>query len=79
MKYEYKMPKLGHVMEEGTIETWEKAVGDTVKKGELLMTVETGKTSIEVDSPVDGVLTAILVEEGETVDIMTPIAVFEVE
>ena len=73
------MPKLGHVMEEGTIATWEKTVGDKVSKGELLLTVETGKTTIEVDSPVDGTLVEILAGADETVEILTPIAIFEVE
>ena len=78
MRYEYKMPKLGHVMEEGTISTWEKKVGDHVKKGEVLLTVETGKTVTEVESVVDGTLVEIKAEEGETVEIMTTIAVLEI-
>ena len=63
------MPQLGETVTEGTITKWFKAVGDTVARDEPLFEVSTDKVDSEVPSPADGVLTAILVEEGDTVDV----------
>jgi pyruvate/2-oxoglutarate dehydrogenase complex dihydrolipoamide acyltransferase (E2) component len=71
------MPMLGEVMEEGCIVAWLKKEGDTVQQGEIIMEVETDKASMEVESPVSGVLKQILVPEGETVPVNTPLAVIE--
>ena len=51
-------------MEEGTVAEWLKQVGDTVAKDEPLLTVEMDKGTVEVPSPVAGVLSRILVERG---------------
>jgi len=59
-------PVLGESVTEATIAKWTKKSGDTVKKDETLVELETDKVSLEVSSPADGVL-AILVGEGETV------------
>ena len=59
-------PVLGESVTEATIAKWTKKSGDTVKKDEVLVELETDKVSLEVSSPADGVLT-ILVGEGETV------------
>ena len=61
------MPKLGLTMTEGTIDQWKKNVGDTVKKGEILFSVETDKLTNDVEAEADGVLLKILVPAGETV------------
>ena len=61
------MPKLGLTMTEGTIDEWKKNVGDTVKKGEILFSVETDKLTNDVEAEADGVLLKILVPAGETV------------
>jgi pyruvate dehydrogenase E2 component (dihydrolipoamide acetyltransferase) len=61
-------------MEEGTIATWHKKVGDTVKAGDILVEIETDKATMEYEAYEDGVLTEILVQVGETVAIGTPIA-----
>ena len=68
------MPVLGLTMEEGTVAEWLKQVGDTVARDEPLLTVEMDKGTVEVPSPVAGVLSRILVEVGATVAVKTPIA-----
>jgi pyruvate dehydrogenase E2 component (dihydrolipoamide acetyltransferase) len=71
------MPQLGETVTEGTITKWFKAVGDTVVRDEPLFEVSTDKVDSEVPSPADGVLTAILVEEGDTVDVGVALAVID--
>jgi pyruvate dehydrogenase E2 component (dihydrolipoamide acetyltransferase) len=61
-------------MEEGTILQWLKSVGDEVAVGDELVEIETDKANMAYESDVAGTLTEILVEEGETVAIGTPIA-----
>ena len=69
------MPQLGETVAEGTIATWHKKVGETVAKDEILLDVETDKAAIEIPAPEAGVLTAIQVEEGQTVDVGVVLAV----
>ncbi|HEY1988954.1 MAG TPA: dihydrolipoamide acetyltransferase family protein [Acidimicrobiales bacterium] len=69
------MPQLGETVTEGTITKWLKAVGDQVERDEPLFEVSTDKVDSEVPSPVGGVLTQILVEEGDTVDVGVKLAV----
>jgi 2-oxoglutarate dehydrogenase E2 component (dihydrolipoamide succinyltransferase) len=69
------MPQLGETVTEGTITKWYKGVGDEVARDEPLFEVSTDKVDSEVPSPADGVLTAILVEEGDTVDVGATLAV----
>ncbi len=69
------MPQLGETVTEGTITKWYKAVGDQVARDEPLFEVSTDKVDSEVPSPAEGVLTAILVEEGDTVDVGVTLAV----
>jgi pyruvate dehydrogenase E2 component (dihydrolipoamide acetyltransferase) len=68
------MPRLSDTMEEGAISTWHKKVGDHVDAGDVLAEIETDKATMEFEAYEAGVLTAILVPEGETVTIGTPIA-----
>ena len=56
MATQMPMPKLGLTMEEGTIIAWRKEEGDTVKKGEILLDIQTDKVEYEVESPDNGVL-----------------------
>jgi pyruvate dehydrogenase E2 component (dihydrolipoamide acetyltransferase) len=77
MATEFTMPMLGEVMEEGRIVAWRKRVGDRVEPGEILLEVETDKAIMEVESTVAGVLKQILVPQGETVPVNTPLAVIE--
>ncbi len=62
-------------MTEGTVTRWMKAVGDTVDRDEPLFEVSTDKVDSEVPSPAAGVLTEILVPEGETVEVGVKLAV----
>jgi pyruvate dehydrogenase E2 component (dihydrolipoamide acetyltransferase) len=64
---EVTMPKLGLTMDEGTILSWLKAEGDTVRAGEALLSVETDKVAIDVEAPANGTLLKIRVQEGNTV------------
>jgi 2-oxoglutarate dehydrogenase E2 component (dihydrolipoamide succinyltransferase) len=70
-----ELPALGESVTEGTITRWFKAVGDEVAMDEPLFEVSTDKVDSEVPSPVAGVVTEILVEEGDTVDVGTRVAV----
>jgi len=73
------MPQLGETVLEGMVATWHKAAGDAVDKGELLLDVETDKAAVEIEAPESGVLQNVLVNEGETVDVGTVLAVIAVE
>ena len=59
------MPALGMAQETGTLLTWHKREGDTVNKGELLMTVATDKTDVEIEAPANGILRGVILKEGE--------------
>ena len=72
---EVTLPQLGETVTEGTITRWFKKVGDTVSVDEPLFEVSTDKVDTEVPSPVAGVLTEILVPEGETVAVGAVIGV----
>ena len=65
MAIEVTMPKLGLTMETGKITEWKKNEGDQVKKGEILLVVETEKITYEVESPGDGMLHIVVPVEGE--------------
>ncbi|OCW59023.1 2-oxoglutarate dehydrogenase complex dihydrolipoyllysine-residue succinyltransferase [Hoeflea olei] len=69
MATEVRVPTLGESVSEATIGTWLKKVGDTVKVDEPLVELETDKVSIEVPSPVSGVLSEIVAADGETVEV----------
>ena len=71
---EVVMPRLSDSMEEGTILQWLKAVGDEIAVGDELVEIETDKANMAYESDVAGTLSEILVQEGETVAIGTPIA-----
>src|SRR6478672_4379202 len=69
------MPQLGETVTEGTITRWFKQVGDQVKADEPLFEVSTDKVDSEVPAPAAGVLSEILVAEGDTVDVGVRLAV----
>lgn len=60
------MPKLADTLVEGTVARWLKKPGERVARGEPLVEVETDKVNSELESPVDGMVSEILVPEGET-------------
>jgi pyruvate dehydrogenase E2 component (dihydrolipoamide acetyltransferase) len=61
------MPKMGESVMEGTIIKWNKKVGDSVKKDEILFEISTDKVDTEVPSPVEGIVAEILYKENDTV------------
>ncbi len=69
------MPKMSDTMQEGTIASWLKKVGDSVKSGEIIAEVETDKATMELESYEDGVLLYIGVEAGDSVPVDGVIAV----
>jgi pyruvate dehydrogenase E2 component (dihydrolipoamide acetyltransferase) len=68
------MPKLGQTMEEGAIVEWVKKENDQVKRGDLLFTVESDKAVLEVEATARGFLRKILIPEGQTVPVLTVVA-----
>lgn len=68
------MPKFGQMVEESTILTWQKKEGDKVATGDILFEIETDKANMEVESFLDGTLLKVLVKEGQTVAVQTPVA-----
>ena len=63
------MPKLGLTMNAGSVSRWNKKEGDSVARGEILMTVATDKLTFDVESPGEGVLIKIVVPEGKDVPV----------
>ena len=70
-----KMPRLSDTMEEGTVATWFKKVGDTVKEGEILAEIETDKATMEFESFYEGTLLYIGINENETAKVDAPLAI----
>jgi pyruvate dehydrogenase E2 component (dihydrolipoamide acetyltransferase) len=66
---EIQMPKLSDTMTEGTLLAWKKKKGDQVSAGEVLAEIETDKATMEWESPEDGTLTEIYVQEGGKVNV----------
>ena len=76
---EVVMPKMGESITEGTVIAWYKEVGDAIEVDETLLEIGTDKVDTEVPSPAAGVLKERLVEEGETVEVGTVIALLASE
>src|SRR5881398_446476 len=72
---EIQMPKLSDTMTEGTLVAWKKKKGDQISAGEVLAEIETDKATMEWESPEDGTLTEIYVQEGGKVNVGDRIAV----
>jgi len=66
---EIQMPKLSDTMTEGTLVSWKKKKGDKVSAGEVIAEIETDKATMEWESPEDGTLAEIYVEEGGKVNV----------
>ncbi len=69
------MPRLSDTMEEGTVATWLKSVGDKVEEGDILAEIETDKATMEFESFNEGVLLHIGIEEGQTAKVDTLLAI----
>jgi 2-oxoglutarate dehydrogenase complex dihydrolipoamide succinyltransferase (E2) component len=75
---EVVMPQMGVSVAEGTIVEWSKRPGDWVERDETVCIVTTDKIDVEIPSPAAGRLARILVEQGDTVDVGTPLAELDV-
>src|SRR5262247_3990563 len=73
------MPQMGVSVSEGTVSKWLKSEGDAVVADEPLLEISTDKVDTEVPSPGEGVLAHIMVQEGQTVDVGTVLAVIAPE
>ena len=76
---EIVMPQMGESITEGTVSKWLKSVGDRIEKDESLLEISTDKVDAEVPSTVAGTLLAINVQEGETVEVGSVLALVGVE
>ncbi len=77
MSVNIEMPKLSDTMTEGTLIKWHKKVGDTVSIGDVLAEVETDKATMEMEAFDEGVITEILVQEGDKAPIGGVLAVLD--
>jgi len=75
----FSLPDVGEGLTEAEIVTWLVAPGDRVEINQIICEIETAKSLVELPSPFEGVVAEILVAEGATVEVGTPIIVFEVE
>jgi pyruvate dehydrogenase E2 component (dihydrolipoamide acetyltransferase) len=75
MAYEFKLPDLGEGLTEGEIARWLVAEGDEIKEDDPLVEIATDKTTVEIPSPAGGVVSKILVGEGDVVPVGTVIVV----
>jgi pyruvate dehydrogenase E2 component (dihydrolipoamide acetyltransferase) len=73
MMSEFKLPDVGEGLTEAEIVTWKVQVGDVVKVNDIIVDIETAKSIVELPSPYEGTVEALLVDEGKTVDVGTPI------
>ena len=75
MSTDVVMPRMGETVDEGTVNTWHKGVGDQVAEGEPLVEIGTDKVDTDIPAPVSGTLVEIRVEADQTVPVGTVIAV----
>jgi len=75
MAKEVNLPKLGQTMEEGTVVNCLVKVGDEVKKGDVIFEIETDKATLEMESPGNGFVKAILVEVNQTLPVGAPLMI----
>ncbi len=73
------MPQMGESIAEGTLSRWIKKVGDAVKRDEPIFEISTDKVDAEIPAPSAGVLSEILVQEGQTVAVQTVVARIDTE
>ena len=69
------IPKLGNTVESCIIGSWKKKEGEKIKKGDILLEIETDKTTFEVEAPASGILLGIFFNEGDIVPVLANIAV----
>ena len=64
-----RMPKMSMTMEEGEFGSWTISVGDTITKGQAVAVVMTDKVEMEVESEVEGTVTRLTAQEGDTIPV----------
>lgn len=77
MSVNIEMPKLSDTMTEGTLVKWHKKVGDSVEIGDILAEIETDKATMEMEAFDDGIITQILIQEGQSAPIGSVLAVLD--
>jgi pyruvate dehydrogenase E2 component (dihydrolipoamide acetyltransferase) len=77
VRVDVKMPNLGYDMEEGTVQSWLKSVGDRVERGEAIAEIETDKTTVEMEAMASGTLAEIVCAAGSTAAVGEVIAYLE--
>jgi 2-oxoglutarate dehydrogenase E2 component (dihydrolipoamide succinyltransferase) len=75
--FEIKVPELAESITEGTISQWLIQIGDKVNKGDSVVELETDKVNIEINAEYTGVITKVLKEPGDTVEVGDVIAIIE--
>ena len=70
---QFPLPDAGEGLTEAEIVAWHVAVGDTVEVNQTIVEIETAKSLVDLPSPWAGVVTRLMVEPGQTVDVGTPI------
>jgi pyruvate dehydrogenase E2 component (dihydrolipoamide acetyltransferase) len=76
---QFRLPDAGEGLTEAEIAAWHVAVGDTVTINQTIVEIETAKSLVDLPSPYAGVVTELLVPEGETVEVGTPIIVIDTD
>ena len=77
MKRQFRLPDPGEGLVEAEIVAWRVTVGETTEINDVLVEIETSKSLVELPSPFAGEVTGLLVEEGSTVEVGTPIVEIE--
>ena len=77
MPININMPQMGYDMQEGTVVKWTKSEGDEISVGDVIAEIETDKAVVEFESPNKGQISALLVAEGETIEVGKPIATID--
>ncbi len=75
---QFKLPDVGEGLTEADIVSWKVKPGDSVTVNQVIVEIETAKSLVELPSPFDGVVTDLLVPEGQSVDVGTPIIAVDV-
>jgi pyruvate dehydrogenase E2 component (dihydrolipoamide acetyltransferase) len=78
VKKEFRLPDVGEGLTEADIVSWHVKPGDTVTINQIIVDIETAKAVVELPSPYAGTVSALLVDEGQTVDVGTPIIAVDV-
>lgn len=75
MSTEIVMPRLSDTMDRGTVGKWNKRIGDAIRRGEVLLEIETDKANMDLEAYGDGFLARIMVDDGESAPVGAPIGI----